>query len=239
MYLNFFVHAKELESSGAHNPFGLKYVITLLVLAAIYVLLIKIYKKLSPKIKRRFMLVLAAVMPLIELSRQTWAALSGYYDITRDLPFQMCRLMLFMYSAAIISNSKTLKTACYGFGLPGAFLAYAFPNVTLYPLLSFEYLRYMTAHLLLAAVPVMWVAGDGFRPEFKAVKWLFPVLFLTAASVFAINVLLGSNYIYVNRLPEHVDIYIAQPWYTLAIFAFMNAVVLITMLPFVKSKPSL
>ena len=237
-YQKFFVHADFIDKGTDSSVFSARYIITLAVLAALFIILISIYKKLSPIAKRRFMIALAIIMPAIEISRAIWLFAIHNFQITRDLPFQMCRVMLFLYSAAIITDNRKLKTACYALGMPGAVLAFVFPNVTVYPAISYEYMRYMTAHLLLACIPFLWIAGDGFRPAFSSLKWILWVVLFAADAQFGLNAALGSNYLYVNALPEHVDIFIPQPWYTLAIYAFMNVVVILVMLPFYKLAAS-
>ena len=232
--MNFWKHESELpEDIG--NRLGLGYILTLVFLIALLVVLVWMYGKLGKKHRRRFMLTLAVIMPLLEVSRIAWESAVGQFEVVEDLPLQICRIMLILQPIAVISNNTRLKTFCYAFGLPGAVLAFSFPPIGNYPLLSFQYIRYVVCHSVLALVPLLWVIGDRFRPR-KDMGILLGAVPAMALAMLGINSLLGSNYSYVNRLPGHVNINLPQPWYFISIVAFMMLVVTLMMLLVVLRK---
>jgi len=232
--MNFWKHESELpEDIG--NRLGLGYILTLVFLIALLFVLVWMYRKLGKKRRRTFMLTLAVIMPLMEASRIVWESAVGQFEVSEDLPLQICRIMLVLQPIAIVSDNARIKTFCYAFGLSGAVLAFTFPPLGNYPLLSFQYIRYVISHFILALAPLLWVIGERFRPR-KDLRILLGAVLAMALLMLGINSLLGSNYFYVNRLPGHVDIDFGQPWYFIAITAFMMLVVTLMVLPFMLRK---
>jgi hypothetical integral membrane protein (TIGR02206 family) len=225
---------------GIGNNLGWQYLVTIALMLVAFVLLILIYRKMSAKHRKRLMIALAIMMPLLEISRIIWKLAVGQFYTAEDLPLQICRIMLFLQPIAILTQNAKLKTFCYTFGLPGALLAFVMPTFGNYPIMSFFYLRYIICHFVLALVPLLWVFGDKFRPRVKLWVLLTAVLALGVV-MFGANVLIGSNYFYVNYLPTHVNINLPQPWHFIVMVSFMMAIVTITILPFLlrKKEPAL
>lgn len=226
----FWQHDSELPDNVGNN-LGWRYIATLAILLVLFFIIIRLYKRLNKKRRRRILISLSVIMPLLEIARLIWLLQIDKFEVEEDLPLQICRIMLFLEPIASITGKQKLKSFCYAVGLPGALLAYTFPPLGGYPVLSFEYLRYFTNHFLLALMPLLWVFGDKLRPQID-MRVLYSAVFLGALAMFGINSLLNSNYFYVNHLPVHVGITLNQPWYFIAIVAFMMVVVTLMILPF-------
>ncbi len=233
--LNDFWEYKSKLSANASGSLGLRYIFTLIILIILFAALVFLYRKASKKLRRGFMITVASLMPLFAISRIIWLLEYSSFSISEDLPLQLCRLMLFIEPIAVFSGSSKLKTFCYAAGLPGALLAFVFPDIGRYATFSFEYLRYVSSHFLLALVPLLWVFGDRFRPHAN-LKVLLGIIFSMSLVMLGINSLLASNYFYVTKIPGHVKISIAQPWYFIAFTAFMMVIVTLMMAPFANQR---
>ena len=233
--LNDFWEYKSKLSANASGSLGLRYIITLITLVILFAVLVFLYRKAGKKLRIRFMFAVAALMPLFAVSRMIWLLLSGSFNVSEDLPLQLCRLMLFIEPIAVLTDSPKLKTFCYAAGLPGALLAFVFPDIGRYATFSFEYLRYVISHFLLALVPLLWIFGDRFRPHAN-LKVLLSLVFSMSLIMLGVNSLLASNYFYVSRIPGHVNINLPQPWYFIAFTAFMMITITLMMLPFHSRK---
>ena len=233
--LNDFWEYKSKLSANASGSLGLRYILTLITLVVLFAALIFLYRKAGKKLRKRFMFSAAALMPLFVFSRMIWLLWSGSFNVSEDLPLQLCRLMLFIEPIAVFADSPKLKTFCYAAGLPGALLAFVFPDIGRYATFSFEYLRYVTSHFLLALVPLLWVFGDKFRP-YANLKVMLGIVFSMSLVMLGANSLLASNYFYVSRIPAHVNINLPQPWYFIAFTSFMMVTVTLMMLPFSRRK---
>ncbi len=233
--LSDFWEYKSKLSANASNSLGLRYIFTLIVLLVLFAALVFIYRKASKNLRRGFMITIAVLMPLFAVSRIIWLLFSSSFSVSEDLPLQLCRLMLFIEPIAVFTDSPRLKTFCYAASLPGALLAFVFPDIGRYATFSFEYLRYVSSHFLLALIPLLWVFGDRFRPHAN-LKVLLGIVFSMSLIMLGVNSVLTSNYFYVSKIPGHVNINIPQPWYFIAFTAFMLVTVTLMMLPFSRQK---
>ena len=86
------------------------------------------------------------------------------------LPLHLCSISAIMGTAAVFSNNRMLKEFSYGVGLPGGMAAMANPNLGPYPLFSFFFAEYTLTHILLILLPLLYVFGDGFRPDVRSLS---------------------------------------------------------------------
>jgi hypothetical integral membrane protein (TIGR02206 family) len=163
----------------------------------------------------------AIILLLCEVIRSGWFIWLGEWSLDKSLPFQLSRIMLFIEAVAIFTNSRYLKEFTYACGLfsVAAFIA---PNIFEYPIMHIHTLRYSLAHILIIAVPINWIAGDGFRPDVRYIPKIFLLLLGLAGVATILNFSFeGANYMHIHYIPEHVNINLKQPWFA---FAMIGAV---------------
>jgi len=229
---NFFEHETGIPESVGYSFFDgthLTWMFTSLVLVAVIVLL---YRRTDSSKKRRIMVATAILLMLCEVIRSGWFIAIGEYTLKDSLPLQLSRIMLFIEAAAIIFNSRYLKEFTYACGL-FSIAAFIAPNIMQYPILHIHTLRYTIAHILLMAVPLMWIAGDGFRPDIRYLPKCALLLFGIAAVAETVNIILGSNYLHIHYIPEHININLGQPWFFMALFGVVLGFWVLTYLPWV------
>ncbi len=183
------------------------------VLVAVIVLL---YKRTKQNHQRKFMITIAVLLMMCEVVRSGWFIWLGEWSIDKSLPLQLSRIMLFIEAVAIFTNTRYLKEFTYACGLfiVAAFIA---PNIMQYTIFHLHTIRYSIAHILLITVPIIWIVGDGFRPDIKYLPKCALLLFGFAGIATAINFATGSNYLHIHYIPEHVNINLGQPWFALAL----------------------
>ncbi|MCL4517447.1 MAG: TIGR02206 family membrane protein [Firmicutes bacterium] len=174
--------------------------------------------RLRKETRRRVMKALAVSVVMLEVARTVWALSVGHYDLARMLPLHLCGVMIFFEFFAVFTGKRLLEEFVYNTGLPGAFMALLTPEPSGYPLLSFQYLQSITVHALLALIPLLWLFGDGFRPNIKYLPKSF--LLLSSLAVFdaLVNKVLHSNYLFISKAPaqtpiELFDKWVGHPWY--------------------------
>lgn len=100
----------------------------------------------------------------------------------------------------------------YGISFPGGLVAMVNPNLGPYPLLSFNFVEYTLTHLLLILLPLLFVFGDGFRPDIKSLPHS---IYLTAPFIgiaFWFNQTIGSNYMFLNRIEKGTVLVLFDKW---------------------------
>ena len=149
----------------------------------------------------------------LETGRWLWAALIGHYSAIDMLPLHLCSISVWTGLFGVYKGWPILKEYGYGLGLPGALASMLTPDWGAYPFLSFQYLQSALGHTLLVLVPVLWVWGDGFRPNWRRLPSLFGLLLLFALPVALIDRLIGSNYLFLCGAPKDTPLELFQNWF--------------------------
>lgn len=196
------------------------------------ILLVLLYRNTKRKNKRKFILSAAFILILCEVVRNGWLIWIGEYSLSESLPLQLSRIMVFMVAFAIFTDNRYLKEFSYACGLfsVAAFIA---PDIMQYPILHLNTLRYTVAHILILSVPLMWIAGDGFRPDVRCLPKCALLLFGIAGIATAANFAFGGNYLHIHYIPEHVNIALGQPWYAFALLGAIVGFWFLTYLPWI------
>ncbi|NLO62318.1 MAG: TIGR02206 family membrane protein [Clostridiaceae bacterium] len=199
----FWTHQSDFPEGILGTPnFSPTHLTWLSVSIAIIVIAVLVLKKSGNPLRQGTQRVLIILAAVLEISRWIWAAIIGHYTVVEMLPFHLCSLSIWMEMAAVFSGKQLLKDFGYCLCLPGALAALLTPDWSVYPLFSFQYLHSVTVHSLLFLIPLIWVVSDGFRPNFKNLPKCFGILMLFAAPVFVLNLILGSNYLFLREAPK-------------------------------------
>jgi len=228
----FFSYETNIPADVGYSFFDVTHFMWMLTSFILITLIVYFYKKVSLKKRKTFMIAVAIILLICEVVRSGWFIWLGEWSVDKSLPLQLSRIMLFIEAFAIFTNSRYLKEFSYACGLfsVAAFIA---PDIMRYPVIHLNTIRYSIAHILIMAVPLMWIIGDGFRPNVRFLPKCALLLFGIAGIATAANFTFGGNYLHIHYIPEHVNISLGQPWYA---FAFLGAIVgfwFLTYLPFI------
>lgn len=136
----------------------------------------------------------------------------------------------------LLTRSRLLYSFLYFAGIGGAFIALLTPNL-IYPFPHFRFLLFFIAHgsIILASLYMTWV--EGYKPTWRSLFFTMLCLNLVAACVYAANILLDSNYMFLIRKPSTfsvLDYFGPYPYYLLVEEAFAFVIFLLMFLIFFK-----
>lgn len=214
MFDYFFTYDSDIPKGLEVKNFSPTHFAWLAVVIVVLFLLILIYRRMNTSAKQRFVRVTMITIIALEIIRESWAGIVGHYDITRHLPLHLCGIMIFIEAIAVFTNKPFFKEFSYACGLPGAAMALLTPEPSGYPLWNIQYLQSIIVHSLLVLIPLLWIAGDGFRPNIRALPKNLLLLAGLTAFCFGINYLLGgnSNYMFVRFAPQDTPIALFDQW---------------------------
>lgn len=228
MFRYFFAYDKDLPAGTGVPNFSPTHFAWLAATAVVMLLLILLYRRMNHEARQRFTRTLMITIIALEVVREGWALIIGRYDVTRHLPLHLCGIMIFIEAIAVFSKRPFFKEFSYACGLPGAAMALLTPEPSNYPFWNIQYLQSIFVHALLALIPLLWIAGDGFRPNIRALPKNLLLLTGLAAFCFGLNFLLGgqSNYMFVRFAPADTPIalfeqWVGWPWYIGLLLAFV------------------
>ncbi len=231
----FFTYESGIPSNAGYSFFDVVHLSWMFISLLFIALIVLIYKKTKTEKRRTFMIIVAIILILCECVRSGWYIWLGEWTLDKSLPLALSRIMLFIEAFAIFTDSRYLKEFSYACGL-FSIAAFIAPNIMQYPIIHLHTIRYSVAHILIVAVPFMWIIADGFKPDVKYLPKCTILLFSIAGIATVANITLGANYLHIHHIPEHINIELRQPWFALAFLGVVIGFWFITYLPWIMYK---
>lgn len=149
-----------------------------------------------------------------------------YWDLQKTLPIQLCDLASFVAVYALWTHKRWAVGLVYYWGLTLTTqaiitpdLASAFPDPV--------FILYWGMHLIIVWAAVYLVWGQGLTPTWRTYAVAVAVTAVWAVTVYVFNVVVGTNYGYLNAKPSAASILdFLGPWpgYVFAEIAIIIAV---------------
>ncbi|MHB1484442.1 MAG: TMEM164-related integral membrane acyltransferase [Saccharofermentanales bacterium] len=170
-----------------------------------------LYRRQSVTIRRRIEIVFALMLSASYVFRWIWVIAIGHYSATDMLPLHLCALSAGTVIIGVFSRKPIFKEFGYACGLPGGIVTFIMPGEP-YPIFHFYFILFIIAHFILILMPILWVWGDGFRPEPKRLGKCFIILLIMASFDIFINNLIGSNFMFLRYAPPNTPLSAAAKW---------------------------
>ncbi|WP_320165240.1 TIGR02206 family membrane protein [uncultured Trichococcus sp.] len=210
----FWTFESDLPNGMGVETFSSEHIGVLILSAIIIFYIIQLYRKQPVVGRKSIKRTIAALLALLYFSRWIWCAFFADFSFFMSLllPLHLCSISAIMGTAAVFSNNRMLKEFSYGVGLPGGMAAMANPNLGPYPLFSFFFAEYTLTHILLILLPLLYVFGDGFRPDVRSLSQSICLATPFIGMAFWVNQTIGSNYMFLNRAEEGTVLVLFDKW---------------------------
>lgn len=168
--------------------------------------------------KYKFAQFSAIVILLIKLAELSYRHIYVGEPIYSLLPLHMCNLTLIIAILTMLTKSQKLFQLTY-FWCLGALFAVITPDIKY----SFPHpltLSFYITHFYLLFAAIYGILFFNFKPTFKGWVNAFIALNIFAFVIFFINKKLGTNYLYVNRIPNFsspLDYFGQWPYYIIVV----------------------
>ena len=189
--------------------------------------------------RRQLRLSMATLLVVNEVLWHVWAATEDLYLLKEMLPLHLCSVMVWVSAYALVAEDRRLYGAMYFLGVAGALQALLTPDAGIYGFPHFRFLQTMISHGLVFVAGIYVAAAEGYRPTRRSALGIFIGLNAYALAVGLINVVVGSNYLYVNGKPETpsiIDLMPEWPWYLLHLEVIALGFLGLLCLPFLRRK---
>lgn len=216
--------------------FDLSHLIVLGTTLLLILLIILTRRKLDDENKASLREVMAQILIISEIAWYLWLYFYNEWTLQEMLPLRLINILAWLSALMLFKNSKKLYELVYFIGIIGALQALLMPKIGIYgfPHYHFFYALITPAIILLSAI-YMTFAEEDIRPQWKSLLRVFITANIIIAIVYAINLYLGSNYLYLNAKPvsdKIFDLLPNYPIYLLYLEAIGLAASLILYLPF-------
>lgn len=214
--------------------FGTSHMIMILIGVISVLLLIILGFLIRPQLLAKWISVSILVIKLAEM----------YYrhrvlgeEIYRMLPFHLCNLTIILSLFMMFFHSKFLFQLVY-FWFVGAIFAILTPDIIFaYP--NFWTISFFITHFYLVFSALFALIHFHFRPTKRGMLMAFLFINLWAVLMYFVNQELGTNYLFVNRIPETTTLlsyFGAWPYYLLPVEGIYIIESILLYLPFRKSN---
>lgn len=135
------------------------------------------------------------------------------YFIRNYLPLHICGVAILVTAGTLIFRSRRTYEIAYFWGLAGSANAVITPGAIETGFPSWRFFQYFIAHsgIVVGVLYATW--GLGMRPTLGGLFRAFIMLNVFALAVSIINLLLGSNYMYLSKPPwGTVSPFFFAPW---------------------------
>lgn len=150
--------------------------------------------------KRHFAKITAIVIFILKLAELSYRHLYNNEEIFELLPLHLCNITLIFVIIMMLSGSKSLFQLCFYWSV-GAIFAVATPDVK-YSFPNFMTVSFFITHFYILFAVAYFYLYFSFRPAIWGYFTAFFTINIICLGVYFLNVHLGTNYLYVNRVPS-------------------------------------
>jgi hypothetical integral membrane protein (TIGR02206 family) len=211
--------------------FSGQHLVALLVIATIIVLIFVFKKPLqaNPKLDRRLRIGFAVTMLVMEWIFYLWVILPGGFTLEL-LPLGLCSMSMYLSCIMLFTNNEKLFKIIYPWAVGGALLSLLVADVGFrFP--HFRYFHYFGNHGMFFIANIYLAVVKGYRLSYRELMKSCGVLLVLATVIYFINLLLGTNHMFLSELPAEVAflfLWMGDPWwifgFAFAIFALFHLV---------------
>jgi hypothetical integral membrane protein (TIGR02206 family) len=214
--------------------FGTWHLVALLVILLINVGMLG-FRRTSGKTRSIVRWSMAIVLWLDEASWHIWNLYWGHWSVAQ-LPLHICSLLIWLAGFMLILKNYRIYEFAYFIGIGGAMQALLTPDGGIYGFPHFRIFQTMISHGLLLTSAIYMTTVEGFRPTWKSFWRVVVGLNIYAVVIYPINLLLGTDFLYINSKPATASLLDALPrWpYYLIYMELIGLVIfLLLYLPFI------
>jgi hypothetical integral membrane protein (TIGR02206 family) len=214
--------------------FGTWHLVGLLIIVLIN-LAMPGFRRTSVKTRTIIRWSMAIILWLDEASWHIWNLYWGHWTVDQ-LPLHICSVMVWLTGFMLIFKVYRIYEFAYFIGIAGAMQALLTPDAGIYGFPHYRIFQTMISHGLLITSAVYMTTVEGFRPTWKSFWRVVVGLNIYAALIYPINLLLGTDFLYINRKPLTASLLDALPrWpYYLIYMELLGLVIfLLLYLPFI------
>lgn len=198
----FWLHWKSLPTNAGYAHFSGTHLAALGVIAAILLVSVWTFRRVSDRAKQRWLKAIPLVMTGMEVIKDLLLYAQGRFS-DQYLPLQLCSLGVFVFLLAEFlpgnRGRKVLGEIAMMLILPGAIAALLFPNWSpIYPLWNFFSLHSYTWHTLLIMYPLLLLETGVLDLSIRHIY--YEILFLCAVvpPILLFDKRFHLNYMFVN-----------------------------------------
>ena len=215
--------------------FGLGHLLALAVIFLVNILIVTWGQRSSEKARKIMRWSLVGVLIVDEALWHLWNATTGQWSLQTSLPFHLCSVFVFLSAYMLVSRNYKIYEYVYFLGIAGATQALLTPDAGMYGFPHFRAWQVMISHGAIITAAVYMTLVENFRPTWASLKRVLIGGNIYIAIIFVLNLVIGSNYLFIAHKPETaslMDVLPAWPYYIFFVELIGISISLLLYLPF-------
>lgn len=204
---------KPFETFGSAHMSALT---AILVFNAVMVLILKPSDR--KRVRRVFRIAFACFTGISFICFFIWAFYSGYWSVKYALPLQICDISVILSIIMLLKGNQFIYEITYFWGISGGLHALLTPGIAPYNYPHYIFFSFFILHGVVVTSVLYMTIVEGCRPAFSSVWKTLLITNGYAVVVFAVNLLIDSNYMFLMEKPPSpaiTDFLGPWPWYIL------------------------
>jgi len=205
------------------------------IVILVNILLVRFGRGADPQTRRNIRYTIAAILIANEAAWHVWNWSVGQWTIQTMLPLHLCSVMVFASAVMLTTLNYTIYELLYFLGIAAATQALLTPDVGVYGFPHFRFFQTFISHGLIVTTAIYMTLVEGYRPYWRSLVRVLVLGNLYMIVIFGINMVLGSNYLFIARKPDTpslIDVLGPWPWYILSLEAIAAVLCFLLYLPF-------
>lgn len=223
-------------NGGPFVLFSAQHWVALAFMAAFGIVIITTQLNAGETSRKRLRWLLAFLLVVNETTWQLWNLAIGEWTVQTMLPLHLCSALVWLCAYMLITKNKTIYEFAYLIGIAGALQAMLTPDLGQYAFPHYRYFQVFLSHGCIIISALYMTIVEGYRPTWQSVKRVAIYGNIYLVAVFVLNLLIGSNYLFIAHKPETASLLdMLPPWpYYIAIIELLAAVfIALSFAPFV------
>lgn len=179
--------------------------------------LIRWAKQRSPETQHTVGIVMACIISISVISYTVIKIFEGPFDVQKDLPLHLCNFLGLTIPIFAVLRKYWMYEIIVFWILAGTAQGVFTPDLDEgFP--HYRFFKYWLEHAGLVLFIVYASAVYGMRPKFKSIIKAFGAIQIYLIFILGVNALIGSNYLFLMRKPDHtslLDVLGEWPYYIL------------------------
>ena len=213
--------------------FGFQHILTM-ILGTVGVFIALLFSNANHKIVPKIIAFLTLLLKIGELLYRHAVIKEPIIEL---LPLHLCNLTLIFAILVLLFRIDFLFQIVYFWGI-GAVFAIVTPDVVrAFP--DFATISFFITHFFILYAPFCCISAFNIRPTLMGFWGSFITLNVLAVIIFFVNNKLGTNYLFINRMPEFsspLNAFGEWPYYLIVLEVLFLVITYILYLPFKKRK---
>jgi hypothetical integral membrane protein (TIGR02206 family) len=186
--------------------FGPAHLTGIAIIVGVNLFLLFGWKNPTLAAKRFVRYTLATILIVTEILWHWWNWYVGQWSIQYMLPLHVCTIMVWLCAIVLITGNYSPYDFIYFLGIGGATQVILTPDSGIYGFPHFRFFQPLISHGAIVTTAIYLTAIEGLRPHWRSLRTVIIVTNLYMIPIFVLNLILGSNYMFIGHKPETPNI---------------------------------